>query len=917
MQWLKKNAQDKPGNQAGFKISEASASSRTPLTLNALITRLILFCVTPLLLLALYLSVVHVLRIREEAGQHASRVARNVTTVIDNNLKSRISGLQLLAESPLAGAPVQLPLLYKEALGFRVHFGGHVILADPTLQMLFNTRVPFGESLPKLPTPKGFAAAPYALQYAKPAVGDTFTGNLDKQQLIAVAVPVVGDGKTRLILINTIETDWIQHLLDGFGLPTDLEVTIRDGKNAVIASRVGQDAPIAAGESASSWVIKSEVTHWSVSVAMPYPLYLQPIAITTATIFLLMLIATFVSVMLGRMTGQRLSDAMATLSQHGAALDAERPIIKEVEDVRSALEAEQLFRQKVESALNESENRWRFAIEGSGDGLWDWNIPAAKTFFSVRWKAMLGYSESEISDNFSEWEKIAHPEDKARVLNAVQAYFDGKASEFAEEYRVRCKDGRWKWILGRGMLIEKDAAGKPVRMIGTNTDITKRKETEAQIEYLAYYDHLTALPNRRLLLDRLAHALAASSRSGQTSALIFIDLDDFKTLNDTWGHQTGDAMLLQVARLLTQTVRDQDTVSRLGGDEFVLVIENLGQDRDEAAAHAASVCDKLLAAIGQPLQLHECELTCSASIGITLFSNEAITIDTLMGQGDSAMYMAKAAGRNTYRFFDATLRASLAARAEFEADLRQSIKNNELHLLYQPQTNSDGNVVGAEALLRWTHPVRGAVPPVQFIPVAEKSNYILELGSWVLQQACQTLIAWEKDQHTAHLTLSVNVSIRQISQENFIGQFLEALRATGANPARLKIELTESIFANDVDDIARKMHRLKSEGVTFSLDDFGTGYSSLSYIKRLPFDQIKIDQVFIRDVLADQNDAAIVCTVIALCRSLGVSAIAEGVETAGQRAFLEKNGCHLFQGYLFSQPLNFGEISQFLEKPAA
>lgn len=335
-------------SQADATQSLFFASRQIPLTLNALITRLILLCVTPLLLLALYLSVVHVLRIRDEAGQHASRVARNVATVIDNNLKSRVSGMQLLAESPLAEAPVKLLLLYKEALGFRVHFGGHVILADPTLQMLFNTRVPFGEALPKLPTPKGFAAAPYALQFAKPAVGDTFTGNLDKQQLIAVAVPIVSDGKTRLILINTIKTSWIQQLLDGFGLPTDLQVTIRDGKNVVIASRLEQDVPIAAGESTSNWVIKSEVSHWTVSVAMPYPPYLQLIAITTATIFLLMLIATFVSVVLWRMAGQRLSDAMATLSQHGDAMDANRSIIKEVEDVRSALEAEQLFRQKAD-----------------------------------------------------------------------------------------------------------------------------------------------------------------------------------------------------------------------------------------------------------------------------------------------------------------------------------------------------------------------------------------------------------------------------------------------------------------------------------------------------------------------------------------------------------------------------------------
>lgn len=916
--WLsKKNQQGQLKSLANTKQSLLSAPRKLPLTLNALIMRLILLCVAPPMLLVLYLSIVHILNIRDEAGEHSSRVAHNVATVIDNNLKSRISGLQLLAESPLADNPVKLPLLYKEALGFRLHFGGHVILADSNLQMVFNTRAPLGESLPKLATPQGFAAAPYALEFAKPAVGDTYTGSLDKQQMIAVVVPVVSNGKTRLLLLNTIETRWIQQLLDGFGLPADLQVTIRDGKNAVIASRLSHDAPITDGDSARSWVIKSEVAHWTVSVSTPYPLYLQPIAITTATVILLMLIAIFVSVMLGRMTGRRLSYAMATLSQHNDVLDPDRPIIKEVEDVRSSLEAAQRSRQQAESALSESENRWRFAIEGSGDGLWDWNIPASKVFFSARWKTMLGYMEDDTVDDFSDWGKLIHPDDKARILDAIQDYFDGKTSEYDEEYRVCCKDGSLKWIFGRGMVVERDAGGKPVRMIGTSTDITKRKEAETQIEYLAYYDHLTALPNRRLLLDRLHHALAASSRTSQTGALIFIDLDDFNVLNDTWGHQAGDKMLLQVARMLQKCVREQDTVARLGGDEFVLVVENLGEDRDEAAIHAASVCEKLLDAISQPLKLGDSEVNCTASMGITLFSTEAITIDALMGQGDSAMYVAKSTGRNTYRFFDAALRASILARSELEADLRVSIERKELHLQYQPQTNSDAQVVGAEALLRWTHPVHGLVPPMEFIPVAEKSNCILELGSWVLQQACQTLVAWEKEQHTAHLTLSVNVSIRQISQENFVGQLLEILRATGANPARLKLELTESIFANDVDDIARKMYSLKTQGVTFSLDDFGTGYSSLSYIKSLPFDQIKIDQSFVRDVLENQNNAAIVCAVITLCRSLGVSVIAEGVETEGQRAFLEKNGCHLFQGYLYSRPLNFGEITQFLVKSAA
>ena len=394
-------------------------------------------------------------------------------------------------------------------------------------------------------------------------------------------------------------------------------------------------------------------------------------------------------------------------------------------------------------------------------------------------------------------------------------------------------------------------------------------------------------------------------------------LDDFKTLNDTLGHNMGDAMLLQVGQRLTGSVRRGDTVARLGGDEFVVVIQCMSAQRDEAAAEAAAVCEKLLATISQPCMLGQNEYRGSASIGITLFGGQQIDPDILMGQADSAMYLAKSDGRDTYRFFDAQLLAAITARSAFETDLRMSVKHKQLHLVYQPQLDSAGRVIGAEALVRWTHPLRGAIGPGEFIPVAEKSSFIVELGLWILREACQTLHAWSQTALATDLSLAVNVSAKQFLHANFVAQVMEILTQTGANPARLKLELTETIFANDVDGIAKKMLQLKQQGVSFSLDDFGTGYSSLSYIKRLPFDQIKIDQSFVRDVLVDANDAAIVRTVVALCQSLSLSVIAEGVETLAQKDFLEKNECRAFQGYFFSKPLPLRQFDEFLASSQA
>ena len=456
-------------------------------------------------------------------------------------------------------------------------------------------------------------------------------------------------------------------------------------------------------------------------------------------------------------------------------------------------------------------------------------------------------------------------------------------------------------------------AGSEPRFVVMSRDITERKSAEQEVRRLAFYDPLTRLPNRRLLQDRLEHALMATARSHHHGALLLIDLDNFKALNDTVGHDKGDIMLQQVAWRLTSCVRECDTVARLGGDEFVLMIDDVGPTLADAVAHARTVAEKIVQVLAHPYDIAGREHRSSSSIGVALFgADSGVTADETFKRADVAMYQAKAAGRNTLRFFDPEMQAAVEARAALEGDVRQGLAKHEFQLHYQPQVGPGGRIVGAEALMRWTHPKRGAVPPGEFIPVAEQSGLILHLGQWVLQTGCAQLARWAVEPHTAVLTLAVNVSVHQFRQPDFVDQVLSALRGSGADARHLKLELTESMFAYDLEDIITKMTALKTQGVGFSLDDFGTGYSSLSYLKRLPLDQLKIDQSFVRDVLTDPNDAAIARTIVALGHSLGLEVIAEGVETVGQRAFLAAHGCDFYQGYLVSRPLPVEQFEAFL-----
>ena len=509
---------------------------------------------------------------------------------------------------------------------------------------------------------------------------------------------------------------------------------------------------------------------------------------------------------------------------------------------------------------------------------------------------------------------------KTRILKS--GHHD--ASFYAQMWKSLLQNGGWQgevwnrrkngetfpeWLT---ITAVKSGTGEITHFVGTLTDITLRKAAEDEIKHLAFYDPLTHLPNRRLLLDRMKQALASSGRTRCGGALLFIDLDNFKTLNDTLGHDIGDQLLQEVARRLATCVREGDTVARLGGDEFVVMLADLSANRQESATQAQTVGEKILAALNESYLLAGRQYHNTPSIGATLFDNHQDSIDDLLKRGDLAMYQAKAAGRNTLRFFDPDLEATVKARATLENDMRQGLKDEQFLLYYQPQVDGNGNLTGAEALLRWQHPQRGLVLPAEFISLAEETGLILALGNWVLETACKQMLAWESHPTTAHLTMAVNVSARQLRQPDFVEQVIAVVNRIGTDPRKIKLELTESLLLDNVEDVITKMAALQAHGLNFSLDDFGTGYSSLAYLKRLPLSQLKIDQSFVRDVLTDPNDAAITHTIVLLAQSLGLSVIAEGVETEEQRTFLAGQGCHAYQGYLYSQPVTVESFERLL-----
>lgn len=561
--------------------------------------------------------------------------------------------------------------------------------------------------------------------------------------------------------------------------------------------------------------------------------------------------------------------------------------------------------------LAESETRFRTIFDAAGDAFFIHDIETGQILdvnqrmcemYGCTYDQALQLSGVDFSANVAPY-TLAEAVEKIRlVLKDGPQTFD---------WLARRLDGKLFWV---EVKLRQGRIGTAERIIALVRDISERKKAEEEINNLAFYDPLTHLPNRRLLLDRLEHALASSARNERYGALLFIDLDNFKNLNDTLGHDIGDLLLQQVAQRLFTCVREGDTVARLGGDEFVVVLENLSEDMHKSATQTEIVGEKILTTLNQRYHLASHVHHSTPSIGVTLFVNHQITLDELLKRADLAMYQAKAAGRNTLRFYDPEMQAVISTRTALEADLREAALKDQFLLYYQAQVVGANRLTGVEALIRWQHPQRGMVTPDEFIPLAEDNGLILPIGLWVLKTACIQLAAWAAQPDMAHLTVSVNVSARQFHHHDFVEQVLAVLEHTGANPQRLKLELTESLLVDDVEGIIVKMNALKAKGVGFSLDDFGTGYSSLSYLKRLPLDQLKIDQSFVRNILTDPNDAAIAKMIVVLAGSLGLSVIAEGVEIGAQRDFLAHQGCHAYQGYLFSHPLPLKDFEEFAKR---
>lgn len=550
----------------------------------------------------------------------------------------------------------------------------------------------------------------------------------------------------------------------------------------------------------------------------------------------------------------------------------------------------------------DTDARFRALVQNSADIITIHDQNGVTVFVSPAASRVLGYPPGQLIGR-SPFESI-HPRDAGRIRDQFEQVLRGKQQTTPLEFRFRRADGSWIYLeaIGTNLVHYPGIEG----IVLTTRDITQRKLADERIQYLAHHDTLTNLPNRALMLDRLQVSLAQAQRWGQAVAALLVDLDRFKVLNDTFGPAHGDEILRQMGNRLKQCTREGDTVARLGGDEFMVLLPNLAGPQG-----AASVAEKILQGIARPLHVNGQEVFLSASIGLSLFPDDAKNADELIRNADTAMYSAKRLGRNNYQFFTHDLNLQMQERLFIEHGLRVAEQRKELRLLYQPKIKLGERIItGLEALVRWHHPSLGLIFPERFIPIAEDTGLIVPIGEWVLRSACEQIRTWRDD--GLHLVVAVNLSARQFRQENLAQTICNILTETGVSANYLELEITESDIMQNAESAIATLEELKAKGITISIDDFGTGYSSLSYLKRLPLDILKIDRSFVRDIPADHDDAAIVCAIIALARSMDMKVVAEGVESRSQAKFLFQSGCDFAQGYYFSPPVAPEEVRTVL-----
>ena len=567
-------------------------------------------------------------------------------------------------------------------------------------------------------------------------------------------------------------------------------------------------------------------------------------------------------------------------------------------------------RKQAQMAVQDTENRWRLALESTGDGVWDWHIQTGVEYHSRRLLEMYGLQDGELPNLADALDARTHPDDRAQMDRDRQAHFDGVTPSYTNEHRVQCADGSWKWVLSRGTLIARDAEGQPLRMIGTHTDISDRKASEVLIWQQAFFDTLTGLPNRRMFRDRLEQEIKRCRRDAEQLAILFIDLDHFKEVNDTLGHDNGDQLLVEAGQRIQSCLRELDTVARMGGDEFTVILTEVNDVR-----RLEPMLQKILRSLERVFQLGDEQVFVSASIGITMYPADAQEIDGLFKNADQALYVAKGAGRNRYSFFTPSLQEAAQNRARLASDLRHGLQEQQFRVVYQPIIElATGSVHKAEALIRWLHPTRGLVSPAQFIPIAESSGLITEIGEWVFRQAALQVRDWRERLHP-EFQISVNKSPAQFhreadGREPWAGQ----LAAMGLPGRSIVVEITEGLLLDTSRRVTDHLLELGDAGIEVSLDDFGTGYSSLSYLQKFDIDFLKIDQSFVRHLIPSSTDLALCKAIILMAHELGIKVVAEGVETQQQCDLLSEAGCDFAQGYLFSRPVSAPDFEAFLDQ---
>lgn len=569
----------------------------------------------------------------------------------------------------------------------------------------------------------------------------------------------------------------------------------------------------------------------------------------------------------------------------------------------------------LKNIAEKNEKRLKNILEVSGEGMWDWHPQTNEVFHNSRWEEITGVERSDHS--FEEFQNCLFAEDRQRVNQALHALMADNVP-YSIEFRMTRPDGTEIWIWDRGQVIERNNKGEALWIVGIMQDVTQTKHDQEKINFMAFYDPLTQLPNRTLLDDRMQQAIQRTKRSGKEGALLFIDLDQFKALNDTHGHQSGDDLLIQVAKRIHKTLRAEDTVARFGGDEFVIILNDLDENPVHAALKAEGIAKEIRHQIAQPIFIKTSksstltEYRITASVGITLFNKNLQNPEQLLQLADLALYEAKAKGRDDCVFFDPAMQTVLSDNIDLEKELRASIEGEGFVLYYQPQYNRQQKIVSAEALIRWISPSRGLLQPIEFIDFAEATNLIIPIGKWVVTQACKQLKIWQTLPEFKELNLSINISAKQVWHESFVEDIIATVKKYKISPSKLVLEITESVVLKDLEDTVTKLLKLRDFGFRISLDDFGTGYSSLGYLKNLPIDELKIDRSFINDIATDDSDLIMVKTILDLGNNFKLSVVSEGVETKSQWDSLHALGCNLYQGYYFSKPLPLDDFIKFV-----